>query len=147
MNRACLFLFMAFLVAFCGCQKLQRHLVITGDWEVQEGFLNGSSINAIPFFLQHYNTSEDCCHYYICFDGDGTVEGLYFTFDTLNYKVNGTWDLLDKDLVYVDLDFYVEGVFKLEKIKAKEFRLTTDSNLISYGTNNYYALDLRIKRL
>lgn len=137
---------LGFVVAFFSCQKLQNHLVIIGDWEVEEGFLNGGNINAIPYFLQHYSSEENCCHYYICFDGDGTVEGLYFTFDTLNYKVNGTWELLEKNLIYVDLDFYIDGIFNVEKDGNKRYRLTTDSNVISYGTNSYYALELLVKR-
>ena len=72
-------LVLLFSYLFFGCQKIQEKLVVVGDWEVVEGFINGGTVNAMPAFLQHYGETEDCCHYYICFHDDGSVDGLYFT--------------------------------------------------------------------
>ncbi len=52
----------------------------------------------------------------------------------------------EKNEIYIDLDFYIDGIFKIDKTSTKHFALTSDSNLISLGTNNYFALDLRVVR-
>ena len=63
---------------------------------------------------------------------NGLARGQYYVYDTLNYFVTGTWDLLSPDSIYLDLDNYVQGTFYIELINLDEMILSTDHNNVKF---------------
>ncbi|MCS6935334.1 MAG: hypothetical protein NZM35_09330 [Chitinophagales bacterium] len=121
--------FMLMCLSF-SCRKIQEGMIIKGLWTLEGFYVDTFSKNMMEIFLPYYNTGNGCCRYKIDFQDDDLVTGYYFTHDTLNYLVAGTWKLIKYNKIYVKLDNYVDGEFTIEKIGNKRYEMISDSNRI-----------------
>ena len=122
------------LCSFWSCKKTREYGVITGEWRFNSAYMNHTSTNILDVVLPYHATNPENCYYQIIYENDGTVYGNYYTYDTLNYFVVGKWHLIKYDLVYLQLDQYVNGIFNVEDEGNGNLKLTSnsDSNTVEY---------------
>lgn len=117
------------LLLTVSCQKFRENHIIKDVWTLHSVYIFGDKeTNMMELVLPSYNNPKDCCKYVMDFQDDGDVFGYYYRFDTLDYMIKGEWELQDKDHLYVNLDNYVDGVFKLERDDLHHYTLHSDSN-------------------
>ena len=123
------------LLLTAGCEKFRENHIIKDVWTLQSVYIfDNKETNMMEVVLPNYNKPEGCCEYVMDFQDDGDVFGYYYRFDTLDYMIKGEWDLQDKDHLYVNLDQYVNGIFKLERDDLHHYILHSDSNTGQLGT-------------
>jgi len=111
------------------CKKVKQRYVIKGDWELMSANVEGDT-NLLKLVLSKYSNCEGNCRYLICFEDKSRVMGYYYTYDTLDYSVEGEWEMVDRDKIFVRLDHYVDGYFEFEKTKRKHFLLYSPENYV-----------------
>lgn len=131
------------------CAKFQHNFIMNGKWELVSAYNNNDySINFLNVILPGFNAGGDCCHYIIDFQDQGKAFGFYYSNDTLVYEVQGTWDVPEKNHLYVDLDRYVNGDFLIDRTDHRKYKLTTDSNSANiFGAILINPLEMNIERL
>lgn len=135
------------------CKKIQEDMLINGTWQLNAFYIdssanNPSTFNAMDLILPYYNQGGDCCRYVVDFADNDSVYAYYITYDTFNYIKSGSWELLEYNKIYVNLDEYVDGVFGIKKESPRHFILTSEANHIRYFDNISPAMDtsrVRIK--
>lgn len=150
MKRICLLLLgVLILFSFGGCKKIQERTILTGEWEFKSAYMNHDDATDILNLVLPYRASypEDS-YYQILFDDDGSVHGKYYTFDTLNYAVDGEWELVKYNVFKVNLDQYVNGTFIVDKMKDGNYKLTSDedSNAVKFLGNAKVYLEMNFHR-
>lgn len=125
---------LAAIMLMGSCKKIRENHLIKDQWELYEAYLNNQyDLNFMEVVLDGYNEPEGCCRYIIDFHDDDEVFGFYYRNDTLDYMIRGEWFMEDKDHLYIDLDRYVKGTFKIEKDGHRDYKLTTEENTGAFG--------------
>lgn len=131
-NRAILSVAALAIVAtiFTGCVKLQNRVILKGNWELVNYKLDTINRNYMEVVLPSYDNPPGCCKYMIDFQDNDKCVGTYYVNDTVNYTVEGTWSLDEKNELFIDLDKYVNGTFHIDRQNRKDYVLETDQNTI-----------------
>lgn len=135
-------------VSLSSCVKLQNKVLIKGTWELVYYKLDTVDRNYMEVILPGYTEPGNNPKYMIDFKDDGLVTGNYYVQDTLNYSVDGTWSLDEKNMLQIKLDKYVDGLFEIDRQNRKNYVLTTDVNTIEFAPGYFieYPIRMDIKR-
>lgn len=95
-----------------------------------------------------YDAPTGCCRYMIDFMDEGKCKGTYYVHDTIAYIVEGSWELLEFNKVFIDLDLYVNGQFDICRLGGGKFELSTKENTgILFGTSPVTSdLTMKVQR-
>ena len=145
LNKLKKFLVFAMLfIIFSGCYKLHHNYTIKGKCYLNAVEIDGGSTNFIEEFLPNYIDGNG--EYVTYMLNNGLVRGEYYTYDTLNYFVTGEWSLLEHDQIYLKADKYIDGIFTVEVVDAKNMILSTESNYINFYNIGEVKSVIRISR-
>jgi hypothetical protein len=135
------------LQGLSGCETFTELGLKNATWELYDMRIDGSTINVMPFRIPDYKENNPAYRYLIHFQGDGKCTGTYYAADTLNYEVEGIWDLPQHDVLRIALDGVVDGDFLITKLERHVFFLSTDKNYHGLALEPpYFAWDMYIKR-
>lgn len=132
---------------FSSCEKIQENKILKGTWEVMKVELNHGDANAMEAFLHGYVSNSSCCHYIVDFNDDNTCSGTYYRNDSLIYTVTGEWDMRDFNLVYVNLDRYVNTELNVNRHSKTYYTLESDTNHVAIFGGNKTPTSLKIKKI
>ncbi|MDZ4844990.1 MAG: hypothetical protein SH857_05505 [Chitinophagales bacterium] len=142
------FFFLIFLTAcFSSCEKIQENKIIKGTWEVTKVELNHNDFNAMEVFLNDYVSNSTCCQYIVDFKDDNTCTGTYTRNDSIIYSVTGEWEMRDFNLVYVNLDSYVNAELDVNRHSKKYYTLESETNKVAIFGGSETPAKLEIKRI
>lgn len=133
---------------FGSCVKIQNKVIMKGDWELVNYKLDTINQNYMEVVLPSYNNPPGCCKYMIDFQDGDKVIGTYYVNGVVDYTVEGTWSMDEKNKLYVNLDNYVDALFDVDRQNRKNYQLSTKVNTINYapGFTLEYPVVLDIKR-
>ncbi|MCB9232358.1 MAG: hypothetical protein H6581_11885 [Bacteroidia bacterium] len=120
------------VLAGAGCKHLHEDFIMNGEWEVTEVNLNNGSKNFLESLMPHYADGNDCCHYNVSYLDNGVMRGEYYTYDTLNYAVEGDWEIVKPGEIYMKADQYIDGVFTYQKESKGHYLLHSDINQVEF---------------
>ena len=60
------------------------------------------------------------------------MRGEYYTYDTLNYKVEGQWEIISPGEMYMKIDEYIDGTFEYAKESKGHYRLNATNNQVAF---------------
>ena len=115
-----------------------------GEWVVNSVELNGGKTNMMYTILTDYNASTS--KYLVYFGEDDRCTAQYYVNENLNYAVEGTWNLLDKHHIYIELDEYVKGIFELEEQSSTEIIMYAEQNIVKFYNIGEVEMILRVTR-
>ena len=115
-----------------------------GEWVVNSVELNGGKTNMMYTILPDYNVSTS--KYLVYFGEDDRCTAQYYVNENLNYAVEGTWNLLDKHHIYIELDEYVKGIFELEEQSSTEIIMYAEQNIVKFYNIGEVEMILRVTR-
>ena len=133
------------MLTISSCESIQQGIILDGKWEVMKVELDHGDLNAMEVFLQGYKSYSQCCHYFVDFRDDGTCSGTYYRNDSLVYTVEGEWDLKEFNLVYVNLDKYVNADLDVNRHSQTYYTLDSEENNI-IALAQVHPTKLEIKR-
>lgn len=135
-------------ISLSSCVKLQNKVLIKGTWELVYYKLDTVDRNYMEIILPDYTVEGNNPKYMIDFKDNGLVTGNYYLKDTLNYTVDGTWSLDEKNMLQIDLDQYVDGLYEIDRHNRKNYTLTTDVNRVEISPGNFieFPVKMEIKR-
>ena len=136
-----------FGAGFASCEKIQEKKIINGTWEVTKVELNNNDFNAMEIFLQEYVSNSSCCKYIVDFKDDNTCSGTYTRNDSVIYSVEGEWEMRDFNLVYVNLDRYVNAELNVDRHSKKYYTLESATNKVAIFGGSETPTKLKIKRI
>jgi hypothetical protein len=134
-------------LVFISCQKIQERKIINGKWEVIKVELNHTDDNVMEIFLQDYVSNSTCCHYMVDFRDDNTCSSTYYRNDSLIYTVEGEWKMVDFNLVYVNLDQYVNAELDVDRHSKTYYTLSSETNKVAVFGGAETPTRLEIKKL
>ena len=123
------FLPLLLLFFLCGCYKINKVSLMKGEWEITEFLVNGGSLNQLGQLLPDYKNNG---RYVIYMLDDGVMKSEYYVGNTLNYEEWGEWELESSDYLYINIDKYVNGIFKIHSNGDNKYTLYSESNIISF---------------
>lgn len=127
---ASLISFLFFLaVAFNSCKKITANQLINGLWRVNAVYIDTSSVNYLNS-LPNFTDGNDCCSYKLDFEKDNTVVAYYITYNNLHKISAGNWKVTDYNEVFVKVDSFMDGTFKITQPNIKQRKLTSPNNHI-----------------
>ncbi|MCG9909934.1 MAG: hypothetical protein MH137_01420 [Flavobacteriales bacterium] len=110
------------------CAKLQENRIINKKWHVEALYLNGNeSVNAFLDLLPLY-VDDGSCRYEMDFQKNNRCIGYYKRNDSLIYEMEGTWNFLEKDSMYISVDLAVHGDYEFREIGGGRYRLSSQNN-------------------
>ena len=115
-----------------------------GEWVVNSVELDGGKTNMMYTILPDYNA--DSSKYVVYFGEEGRCTGQYYLNEKLNYAVEGTWSLVDKHHIYIELDNYVKGIFELEEQSRTEMIMYAEQNIVNFYKIGEVEMILRVTR-
>lgn len=133
-------------ILFFSCKKIQEKRIINGTWKVANVELNHANINVMEVFLDGYKSNSKCCSYIVDFRDDNTCTGTYYRNDSLVYTVKGEWVLKKFNLIYVNLDSYVNADLAVDRHSRNYYTLETEENMVA-ALGQVLPTKLEIKRL
>lgn len=121
----------ATIVAGMGsCKKITQDQLINGLWEVTNVEIDTSTTNFLETHLPHYANGNNCCAYKLDFEKDNTVIAYYITNDSFNRYDLGYWEATAYKEVYIQVDSFLDGTFKITQPTIKTRKLTSEENYI-----------------
>jgi len=120
--------------SFNSCKKITEDQLINGLWQVENVSVNGSSDNYLET-LPHFTDGNDCCAYKLDFEKDNTVIAYYITYNNFNRISAGNWEATAYNEVYIKVDSFMDGTFKITQPSIKKRVLTSDENYIKALTD------------
>ena len=126
------------------CYKVKEIFIMKGEWVVNSVELDGGKTNMMYTILPDYHT--DNSRYVVYFGDEDRCTGQYYIDDNLNYAVEGTWALIDKHHIYIELDNYVKGVFELEEQSRTEMIMYAEQNIVKFYNIGEVEMILRVTR-
>lgn len=121
--------FVASLIFFSACKKIQNKALIKGKWEVERVKSDFLTVeNSMEVLIPGYVSNDECCSYIVDFKDDQTVTGTFFKNNEIAQVDSGVWNLDDFNLLYVKLGKYIYGTYDIKKEGKRFYVLTTDSN-------------------
>jgi len=139
--------FILISLTIISCKKIQERRILNGTWEVIKVELNNNDSNVMEIFLSGYKTNSECCHYIVDFRDDGSCSGTYQRNDTVIYTVEGIWELKEFNLVFVNLDKYVNADLDVNRHSRTYYSLTSEENKVAVLGNAVLPTKLEIKRI
>ena len=115
-----------------------------GEWVVNSVELNGGKTNLMYTILPDYNAGSS--KYLVYFGEDDRCTAQYYVNETINYAVEGTWTLVDKNHIYIELDAYVKGIFELEEQSSTEMIMYAEENIVKFYNIGEVEMILRVTR-
>ncbi len=147
-NKLSISLFLSYCIFhFTSCEKIQERKIINGTWEVIKVELNHTDANAMELFLQDYVSNAECCHYMVDFRDDNTCSSTYYRNDSLIYTKEGEWHMVDFNLVYVNLDEYVNAELDVNRHSKTYYTLSSEINKVAVFGGRETPTRLEIKRV
>lgn len=137
-------LFISFAVALIAgvssCKKITEDQLINGLWQVNKVTIDTSTSNYLNT-LPYYSNGDDCCEYKLAFEKDNVVIAYYITYDSFARYDIGTWEATAYKEVYINVDDFIDGTFKVAQpvSNVKRRILTSEENHIKAFDNT--ALD------
>jgi hypothetical protein len=116
-------------VSFNSCKKITEDQLINGLWQVTNVSIDNSTdnyLNTLPF----YPNGNDCCAYKLDFERDNTVIAYYIANNNFNRIFAGNWEVTAYNEIYVQVDSFIDGTFKITQPSIKTRVLTSDANHI-----------------
>lgn len=132
---------------FSSCKKIQENKIINGTWEVMKVELNHQDANVMEIFLNGYVSNAECCHYIVDFKENNICTGTYYQNDTIVYSKTGEWKILEFNLVYVNLDLYVNADLNVNRHSKQYYTLDSETNKVAVFGGDEIPTTLEIKRL
>ena len=126
------FYFSAFLfiaVSYNSCKKIIEDQLINGLWQVTNVSIDNSTDNYLNT-LPYYPNGNDCCAYKLDFERDNTVIAYYIANNNFNRVFAGNWEVTAYNEIYVQVDSFIDGTFKITQPSIKARVLTSDANHI-----------------
>lgn len=114
------------MLSFNSCKKITQDQLINGLWQV-----NKVTIDTIDNYLTRlpsYNNGNDCCAYKLDFEKDNTVIAYYIANGNFNRIVAGNWEVTDYNEIYLQVDTFMDGIFKVSQPSIKSRKLTGAEN-------------------
>ncbi|HLP50401.1 MAG TPA: hypothetical protein VK154_05920 [Chitinophagales bacterium] len=113
------------------CKKITEDQLINGLWQVNKVTIDTSTSNYLNT-LPHYGNSDDCCAYKLAFEKDNVVIAYYITYDSFTRYDIGTWEATAYKEVYISVDDFIDGTFKVAQpvSNIKRRILTSEDNHI-----------------
>lgn len=121
--------FVGITFSFNSCKKITEDQLINGLWQVENVSVNGSSTNYLET-LPLYPDGNECCTYKLDFEKDNTVIAYYITYNNFNRISAGNWEATAYNEVYIQVDSFMDGTFKITQPSIKKRVLTSDANHI-----------------
>lgn len=116
------------LFTVASCKKIQEDMLVNGLWRMDKVVVNDTSSNIMNYTLQHFSNGNGCCEYKMYFEPDGVVFAYYNTYDTSNTFAQGTWELEEYNKLYINMDKYFDGYFKVVRKAAKKYEFSSEAN-------------------
>lgn len=145
MNQLWLVLLVIVLITLSACEKITRKKIRKDRWTVHRITAPGEDENLMGIFLDNYAEYPDESSYIIDFFEDGTAESYNYLRDSLIYSKPGAWELKEKDVLYLDIDDQVNGVYSIHREKMKTYTLKCDSNYVE-SIDAVLSLEIRVTR-
>ncbi len=114
-------------LSFNSCKKITEDQLINGLWQVNKVLVDTSTnnfLNTLPF----YPDGNDCCAYKLDFEKDNTVIAYYIAYNNFNRISAGNWQATGFNEVFIKVDSFIDGTFKITQPTLKMRRLTSDEN-------------------
>lgn len=121
------------LFAFSGCEVFVDFGLKNSTFEMYRANIPGDELNLNTLLLPGYKEDDSAYRYVIKYYGNDRCTGEYYAADTLNYKVEGTWSLIEPDVLRLDIDQFVDGDFKITKLDKITYLLESESNTHGLG--------------
>lgn len=122
-----------FVVTFSSCKKITEDQLINGLWQVTKINVEGDTIENLLTTLPFYNPNDENCSYKLDFEKDNTVIAYYIANGSFVTIHAGNWDVTAYNEIYVNVDSFIDGVFKIYQPPASKTRkLTGEENHIRY---------------
>jgi hypothetical protein len=115
-------------LTFLGCEVFVDFGLKDATFENYDAIIPGFGTNLNTLLLPGYVEDNPDYRYIVKYFGNERCTGEYYAADTLQYKVEGTWSLIEPDLVQLQLDAFISGVFKISKLDKTTYLLETDAN-------------------
>ncbi len=114
------------IFSFNSCKKITEDQLINGLWQV-----NKVTIDTVSNYLTRlpsYTDGNNCCAYKLDFERDNTVIGYYIANNQFNRISAGYWEATNYNEIYVQVDTFMDGIFKVSQPSPKVRRLTGATN-------------------
>jgi hypothetical protein len=115
-------------LAFSGCEVFVDFGLKSSTFETYDAITPGSASNLNTLLLPGYVEDSPDYRYIVKYFDNNRVTGEYYAADTLQYEVEGTWSLIEPDVMQLQLDAFINGVFKMSKLDKTTYLLETDAN-------------------
>jgi len=116
------------ILAFSGCAVFVDFGLKDAAFENYDAIIPGFGTNLNTILLPGYVEDNPDYRYIVKYFGNDRCTGEYYAGDTLQYKVEGTWSLIEPDLMQLQLDAFINGVFKISKLDKTTYLLETNAN-------------------
>jgi len=120
---------------FSGCEVFVDFGLKSSTFEMYDALLPGSDVNLNTLLLPGYIEDNPQYRYIVKYHDNDRCTGEYYAADTLQYEVEGTWTLIERDVMRLQIDAFVKGDFKISKLDKTTYLLETESNEHGLGTN------------
>jgi hypothetical protein len=118
-------------VGFSSCKKITADQLINGLWQVNTVNVDTATTNYLDTHLSHFSTGNNCCAYKLDFEKDNTVVAYYIVNDSFYRYDLGYWEATAYKEVFIQVDDFMDGTFKITQPSLKRRDLTSDDNYIS----------------
>lgn len=112
-----------------GCKKITQDQLIKGLWKVNTVYIDSSTTNYLNT-LPHFTNGNDCCAYKLDFEADNTVIAYYLAYDNFEKIVAGNFEVTGYNLVFIKVDSFMDGTFKITQPTIRKRKLNCDNNHI-----------------
>jgi hypothetical protein len=116
------------ITSFSGCEVFVDFGLKTSTFEMYDARLPNSDLNWNTLLLPGYQENNPHYRYIVKYHDNDRCTGEYYAADTLQYEVEGTWTLIERDVMRLQLDAFVDGDFKISKLDKITYLLETDVN-------------------
>ena len=104
--------------------------MMSGKWEVVKVEMNHNDQNMMEVFLENYKSFSACCKYVVEFKKNNICTGTYYNNDTIVYSVDGVWELRAFNLLYVNIDKYVNAELDVDRHSSRYYTLESPRNKV-----------------
>lgn len=117
------------VAVFSGCKKITQDQLIKGLWKVNTVYIDSSTTNYLTT-LPHFTDGNDCCAYKLDFEADNTVIAYYLAYDNFEKIVAGNFEVTGYNEVFIKVDSFMDGTFKITQPSLRKRKLNSESNHI-----------------
>lgn len=132
-----------FIAFSSSCTKITNTMLLKGEWEIKEAYMNGGSTNQMAQLFSDFNQSGKYLTYFM---DEGLMKSEYYIDAELLEETFGRWELQNHDLIYLKMDEFVDGEFQIEIIDQEHFKLFSAYNDVSFYDIGYSSMELSLER-